>query len=125
MVRIVSRPGGTFEYLRTEVDYASVVGRFTVLKPERGGTILVGLCPLVEQQSGNPAFKIYADGAGHCFSCGFHGDVTKFWQVKHGIPTPIEAAHDLAREFGLTLPETDTATQAGYEERRRKEEASS
>jgi DNA primase len=36
----------------------------------------------------------------------------------------LEVAHDLAREFGLTLPETDPATQARYEERRRKEEES-
>jgi len=124
MVRIVPRAGGTFEYLRAEIDYAGVVGRYTQLKPERCGAVLVGLCPLKEQQSGNPAFKIYPGGWGHCFSCGFHGDVTKFWQVKHGIATPLEAAHDLAREFGLALPETDPATQARYEEQRRKEEES-
>ena len=124
MTGLISRSGGTFDYLRTEVDYAGVVGRFTELKPEQGGATLVGFCPLTEQESGNPAFKVYPEGWAHCFSCGFHGDVTKFWQIKHGISTPFEAAQDLAREFGLTLPDVDPAARAQYEERRRKEDAS-
>ena len=52
----------------------------------------------------NPPMHLYDDHA-HCFACGFHGDVTDVWAAKHDLDRPLEAALDLARQFGIELPE--------------------
>jgi DNA primase len=41
----------------------------------------------------------------HCFACDFHGDVVDVWAAQRCFSHPIEAALDLAREFGIELPE--------------------
>jgi len=119
-MKITPRVGGIFEFLREKMDLAEVVGQFTELE-ERGGT-LSGFCPLQEQRSGNPGFRVYPDGLAHCFSCEFHGDVTKFWQTYHEIGTPYEAAKDLARAYNLTPPNLDPQAADRYRKRREKEE---
>jgi len=53
------------------------------------------------------SMHVYEDHV-HCYSCGFHGDVTNVWQAKKGIRSPLEAARDLAREFQVQLPEMST-----------------
>jgi hypothetical protein len=89
-MKITPRVGGIFEFLREKIDLAEVVSALTDL--EEHGDTLTGFCPLQEQHSGNPGFRVYPDGFAHCFSCEFHGDVTKFWQTYYGIATPYEAA---------------------------------
>jgi DNA primase len=54
--------------------------------------------------------------------CGESGDVTKIWKTIHGFATMWEAAQDLAREFGIELPEVSPEAKARYDERRRKED---
>ena len=64
---------------------------------------------------------IYEDH-GHCFACTFHPDVVALWQLKHGFERPIEAALDLAREYGVEVPEQSSQARKEAEERRSKEE---
>ena len=56
----------------------------------------------------------------HCFSCGFHGDVVDVMAAIKGFDRPIEAALDLAREYGVELSEMDSGTGRKFQERREK-----
>jgi DNA primase len=64
--------------------------------------------------------QLYGDHV-HCFSCGFHGDVTDIWGAMRGISGAIDAALDLAREYGVELPEQDPEARRQAQERREKE----
>ena len=116
-MKITPRTGGVFEMLKAEVDLAEVVGRFTEL--EDHGVLKSCLCPLKEQSSGNPAFKIYGDSF-YCFSCEAWGDVVSFWRLMHDFPSNWAAAQDLASEYGIELPQSDPEALRRYEERRQK-----
>jgi DNA primase len=61
-------------------------------------------CVAPDHQDASPSMHLY-DNHVHCFSCGFHGDVTDVWAARRGFVRPVEAALDLAREFGIELPE--------------------
>jgi len=52
-------------------------------------------CPLPGHADEHSSFALYPDGHGHCFGCGFHGDVVDFWASMHGVPL-IEAMRALA-----------------------------
>ena len=69
----------------------------------------------------SPSMHIYDDHV-HCFSCRFHGDVADVWAAKHGFERTIEAALDLAREFGVELPEMSPEAQRKAQEHRKKED---
>src|SRR5918995_7478793 len=69
----------------------------------------------------DPSMHLYGDHA-HCFSCGFHGDVTDVWGAVRGMSGPIEAALDLAREYGVELPEHDPEVRRQVQARRQKED---
>src|SRR5215211_8918426 len=58
----------------------------------------------IAHSDSDPSMHVYEDHV-HCYACGFHGDVVDVWRVQRGIDRPIEAALDLAREFGIELPE--------------------
>jgi len=58
----------------------------------------------VDHDDRTPSMHVYGDRV-HCFACGFHGDVTDVWAKMRGIADPIEAALDLARDWGIRLPE--------------------
>jgi hypothetical protein len=64
---------------------------------------------------------VYEDHV-HCFSCGFHGDVTDVWAAMRGFGRPIEAALDLAREFGVALPELSPEARRRAQEQRETED---
>ena len=57
----------------------------------------------VEHDEDTPSMHVYDDHV-HCFGCSFHGDVTNVWQAKRGIRSPLEAARELAREYGDPAP---------------------
>jgi DNA primase len=78
------------------------------------------LCP-AHADNNSPNLHIYGDHV-HCFACGFHGDVVDLWQVIHGFERAIEAALDLAREFGVELPDQSPQGRKEAEQRRSKEE---
>jgi DNA primase len=79
------------------------------------------LCVAPGHQDNDPSMHLYGDHV-HCFSCGFHGDVTDVWAAMRGFGRPIEAALDMAREFGIELPEVGPEARQKAQERREKED---
>src|SRR5215211_8776855 len=75
----------------------------------------------IAHSDSDPSMHVYEDHV-HCYACGFHGDVVDVWRVQRGIDRPIEAALDLAREFGIELPEFSPEAAKKSEERREYEQ---
>ena len=98
---------------------AEVVSQFAELDDQ--GDKQVCFCPINEQSSGSPGFKIYGDSF-YCFSCGEWGDVVTYWRMMHDFASNWEAAQDLARRYKIELPKMDPESRKRYKERRRKEE---
>jgi DNA primase len=69
----------------------------------------------------DPSMHLYDDHV-HCFACGFHGDVTDVWAAMRGFDKPLEAALDLAGEFGVKLPQASPEARQEARERRDKED---
>ncbi|MBA2618141.1 MAG: toprim domain-containing protein [Rubrobacter sp.] len=107
-----------FESLRDRVDLAEVAGRHTELRPSGGAS--VGRCPHPDHDDENPSFYVY-DARFFCYGCGWRGDVADLWAGVSSTKPGIGAALDLAREFGVELPDADPAAQRKADERRRKE----
>jgi DNA primase len=105
-----SRNEGVYERLRASI------GITQVLDGEVGEKV-----QCIFHDDSDPSMHIYEDAA-HCFACGAHADVTKIWKARHGFASMWEAAQDLARKFGVELPETSPEARKRYEERRLKEE---
>jgi len=109
-----------FEMLRERVDLAEFAERFTELKTS--GRALRGCCPFPDHQDDTPSFYIYPDERFHCFGCRRHGDSVDLWAGTQGIEPGMEAALDLAREFGVELPERDPEARQKAQERRQRED---
>jgi DNA primase len=118
-MRFAPRTSGVYETLKAQIDLAELVGQFAELE-DRGNTKDC-FCPINEQSSKNPAFKIYDDSF-YCFSCEAHGDVTSFWKLIQGFASNWDAAQDLARKYNIELPQMDPEARKRYEERRQREE---
>jgi DNA primase len=109
-----------FEKLRERIDISELAGHHTGLKP--CGQALVGCCPHPDHEDESPSFHIYDDRRFHCYGCMWHGDVTDLWAALKGLKPGMEAALNLAREFGVDLP-TVSAEAKEKAERRRQQEA--
>lgn len=82
-------------------DIAEVVSRHVSLRPS--GRSLKGLCPFHEEKT--PSFHVFPQSRRFkCFGCGEGGDVFSFL-MRHQKLTFIEVVRDLAREYGVPLPE--------------------
>ncbi len=101
-----------FEALREQVPIGGVI------EAGNGGK---AHCVAPEHRDDNPSMHIYDDHV-HCFACGFHGDVVDVWAAQRGFDRPIEAALDLAREFGVELPEQSPEAKEQGRERRAAED---
>ena len=101
-----------FETLREQV----AIGRLIELG--NGGK---ARCVAPEHQDNNLSMHIYEDHV-HCFACGFQGDVVDVWAAQRGFDRPIEAALDLAQEFGVELPEQSPEAREKARERRETED---
>lgn len=101
-----------FETLREQVPIARLV------EPGTGGK---AHCVEPGHQDNSPSLHIYEDHV-HCFACEFHGDVVDVWAAQRGFDRPIEAALDLAREFGVELPEQSPEAKEKARERRATED---
>ncbi len=100
-----------FEVLREQVSV------HRILETGSGGK---ARCVAPDHHDTNPSMNLYGDHV-HCFSCGFHGDVTDVWAAMQRFDRPVEAAIALAREFGVELPEADPEAYSKALERREKE----
>jgi DNA primase len=104
-----------FELLRERVPVEEIVGRGSAVRSNKVRCVAPG------HADSNPSMHLYGDHI-YCFSCGFHGDVTDVWGAMRGISGPVEAALDLAREYGVELPEQDPEARRQAQERREKED---
>jgi DNA primase len=109
-----------FEELRERVDLAELASRYTDLKPSEH--TFVGCCPHPEHDDEHPSFHVYPEGRFYCYGCRWRGDVTDLWAAVKGLKPGMEAALDLAGEFGVDLP-TASAEAKEKAERRRQQEA--
>jgi DNA primase len=109
-----------FEMLRERIDLSELAGNHTELKP--CGQALVGCCPHPDHDDERPSFYIYDDCRFYCYGCRWRGDVTDLHAGVQGLKPGMEAALDLAREYGVDLP-TVSAEAKGKAERRRQLEA--
>ena len=66
---------------------------------KRSGSNWVGMCPFHEEKSGSFAIKMSDEDTGHCFGCGWHGDVFDFWGGIRNVDF-VEAIRQLG---GLTM----------------------
>jgi DNA primase len=101
-----------FETLREQVPLVRLV------EPSKGGK---AHCVAPGHQDNNPSMHVYEDHV-HCYSCGFHGDVTDVWAAMRGLDRPVEAALDLAGEFAVELPQSNPEASQTARERRDKED---
>ncbi len=101
-----------FETLREQVP----IGR--LVEPGKGGK---AHCVSPGHPDNRPSMHIYEHHV-HCFACGFHGDVVDVWAAQHGFDRPFEAALDLAREFGIEVPEQTPEAKEKARERRETED---
>ena len=77
-------------------------------------------CVAPDHPDNLPSMHLY-DYHVHCFACGFHGDVVDVWAAMRGFDRPVEAALDLAWEFGVSLPELSEEVRQKAAERREAE----
>ena len=110
-----------FEMLRERVDLAELAGHYTELKPS--GQALVGCCPNPDHDDEHPSFYVYPDARFFCYGCRWHGDVTDLHAGVQGLKPGMEAALDLAREYGLDLPAASAEGKEKAERRRQLEAA--
>jgi hypothetical protein len=103
-----------FVTLREQVTMEEIVGRGAEF---RGGKVR---CVAPDHEDSDPSMHLYGDHV-HCFSCGFRGDVVDVWAAMQSFDSPLEAAHDLAREYGVDLPDVSPEARRKAVERREKE----
>jgi len=98
-----------FERIRERVDLVAVADSHLDLV--RSGNTMKGRCPYPDHEDNNPSFYLYPDSRFFCYGCRRHGDVVDLWALVKGLRPGLEAALDLAREYGITLPELDAEAQ--------------
>ncbi len=105
-------PDEIVQQVRDRVDVVELVGRSVSLK--RAGRNYKGLCPFHSEKT--PSFNVNPDrGTYYCFGCQEGGDVFSFVQKTEGLNF-LETVRSLARECGITIPESDGAA-SGLSER--------
>jgi hypothetical protein len=103
-----------FVTLREQVTLEKIVERAAEI---RGGK---ACCVAPDHEDSDPSMHLYDDHV-HCFACDFHGDVVDVWAAMHGFDSLLEAADDLAREYGVDLPDVSPEARRKAVERREKE----
>jgi DNA primase len=87
--------------IRHAADIVDIVSESVILK--RAGKNLIGLCPFHGEKT--PSFTVSPDKQiFYCFGCGTGGNVFSYVMKRDGIPF-AEAARDLARRYGIEIPE--------------------
>lgn len=104
-------PIEVFNRIRSRVPVSDIVSGKVALK--RAGKEYSGLCPFHHEKS--PSFTVN-DGKGfyHCFGCGAHGDVIKFFSETKGV-SYAEAAKSLADSYNIEIPKLSHFEQKKYE----------
>ena len=112
-------PQTFIQELIARADVVDIVGRYVQLK--KGGANFMGLCPFHGEKS--PSFSVSPTKQFyHCFGCGKNGNAISFL-MDHAGMTFVEAVHDLARQYGMQVPEDEASPQdrARAQEQREKQ----
>jgi CHC2 zinc finger len=88
--------------IRARTPLAAVVGR-NVRLTRAGRRHWKSCCPFHGEKT--PSFHVYDDGHYHCFGCGAHGDAISYVMQMEGVGFRA-AAQQLARDAGMSLPDT-------------------
>jgi DNA primase len=89
------------QLVKDAADIVEVIGEHVSLK--KAGANYKGRCPFHNEKT--PSFTVSPSrNSFHCFGCNEGGDVFSFYMKYHNATFP-EALKDLARRFGVTLPE--------------------
>jgi DNA primase len=105
-----------FEVIREQVDLVAVADRH--VDPVRSGSSLKCRCPYPDHEDNNTSFYLYPDSRFFCYGCRRHGDVVDLWALVKGLRPGLEAALDLAQEYGVDLPKTSPEARERAEQRR-------
>lgn len=99
----VSIPQHFIQELLARADVVEIVGRYVQLK--KTGANFSGLCPFHSEKS--PSFTVSpVKQFYHCFGCGKSGNAIGFL-LDHTGAGFVEVVHDLAQQYGLTVPEDE------------------
>jgi len=100
---VVAIPQHFIQELLARADVVEIVGRYVQLK--KTGANFSGLCPFHSEKT--PSFTVSpAKQFYHCFGCGKSGNAIGFL-MEHTGAGFVEAVHDLARQYGLAVPEDE------------------
>ncbi len=90
------------ELVRSSTSLADLVSETVALKPQRGGSDFVGLCPFHDDR--NPSLHVYPDRQSYrCWVCDAGGDCFRWVMEIEKVSFP-EAIESLARRAGLEVP---------------------
>ena len=96
-------PQQFIQELLARADVVEIVGRYVQLK--KTGANFSGLCPFHSEKT--PSFTVSPSKQFyHCFGCGKNGNAIGFLMDHTGAGF-VEVVHDLAQQYGLTVPEDE------------------
>jgi DNA primase len=96
-------PDEVLDEIRERIDLVALIEESVRLK--KAGTSHKGLCPFHNEKT--PSFHVNpVRRSFYCFGCQKHGDAVTFIREIKGL-TFVEAAHELARRAGVTIPERE------------------
>ncbi len=96
-------PQHFIQELLARADVVEIVGRYVQLK--KTGANFSGLCPFHSEKS--PSFTVSPSKQFyHCFGCGKNGNAIGFLMDHTGAGF-VEVVHDLAQQYGMTVPEDE------------------
>ena len=99
-------PDEIIQRVRDRVDMVGTVGRFVTLK--KSGRNYKGLCPFHDEKT--PSFHVNPERQSfHCFGCQEGGSAFTFLMKMENLTFP-ESVRVLAREYGIEVPESGTAS---------------
>src|SRR5947207_2081899 len=85
--------------IKSRVPMAALIAEDIPL--QRAGREYVGLCAFHSERS--PSFRLYPDGHGHCFGCGWHGDAIR-WLMEYRRLGFLGAVQHLQSWAGIIDP---------------------
>jgi hypothetical protein len=95
------------EEIRSRLKFPEVLAREYAVELRRAGTALQCRCPFHEEKSASFSIKGGENGDfGHCFGCGWSGDIFKLWIASRNC-TFAEAKRDLAQLAGVASMPTE------------------
>ncbi len=98
-------PDEILDEIRERIDIVALVEETVRLR--KAGTSHKGLCPFHQEKT--PSFHVNpVRRSFYCFGCHKHGDAISFVREIKGL-TFVEAAHELARRAGVTIPEREAS----------------